>query len=499
MIATSFASGSRNIMAASSSTDRGGRAAPAPLDLTLGDCARMTGGALVAGDPGATVNTYAIDNRTVSGGELFFAIIGPNNDGHRFLEPAAAAGARAAVVSRRPDPAPPGLALIEVPDTTRALQDLAAGVREMIVPLTVVGITGSCGKTSAREISAALLAAHGPVLSSAGNLNNHYGLPLTLLRLGPGHRRAVCELGISTPDEMPRLVEIARPEIGVVLNVNPVHLENFDSLDGIAAEKGKLIDGLGSGAVAVLNADDPLVSAMAPPAGCRSVTFGIEAPADVAAGDVDLLGLGGVDFTLRLEGAAAGRWHSPLPGRHNLANLLAGLAVVRAAGFDPRASRETVASLRPFDMRGTVARLSNGATIYDDSYNANPRAMAAVLEMLGRSETTGRRVAALGDMLELGPGADRAHREVGRLAAEAQFDLLVAVGELAGEMAAGAKDGGMDDDAVHTFGTAAAAGRFLDGRLGPGDLLLVKGSRGVGMEAVVRLVAGDRPEDERTD
>lgn len=486
-------------MATSGSTERGGLSAPAPLDLTLGACTRMTGGALVAGAPGMTVNAYAIDNRAVRGGELFFAIIGPNNDGHRFLGPAAAAGARAAVVSRRPDPAPPGLAIIEVPDTTRALQDLASGVRDMVGPLTVVGITGSCGKTSAREISAALLAAHGPVLASAGNLNNHYGLPLTLLRLGPHHRRAVCEMGISTPDEMPRLVEIARPDVGVVLNVNPVHLKNFDSLAGIAAEKGKLIDGLGPGAVAVLNADDPLVRAMAPPPGCREVTFGLDRPADVAAAEVELSGLGGVDFTLRLDGADTGRWHSPLPGRHNLANLLAALAVVRAAGLDPRASRETVAGLRPFAMRGTVTRLANGVTLYDDSYNANPRAMAAVLEMLGRSETPGRRVAALGEMLELGPGAERAHREVGRLAAAAGFDLLAAVGELAGELAAGAREGGMDDDAVHTFGTAEAAGRFLGRRLGPGDLLLVKGSRGVGMEAVVRLVVSGRPEDERTD
>lgn len=486
-------------MAMNNSTDRGGRPAPVPLELTLGECARMTGGTLVSGEPSRKVNAYAIDSRALHGGELFFAIIGPNNDGHRFLEGAAAAGAGAAVVSRRPDRAPESLALIEVPDTTRALQDLASGVRHRVTPLTVVGITGSCGKTSAKEISAALLAAHGPVLASAGNLNNHYGLPLSLLRLGPGHRRAVCEMGISTPDEMPRLVEIARPDVGVVLNVNPVHLENFDSLAGIAAEKGKLIDGLGPGAVAVLNADDPLVGAMVPPGGCRTVTFGLEGPADVAADNVDLLGLGGVDFTLRLEGAAAGRWHSPLPGRHNLANLLAGLAAVRAAGLDPRASREAVADLRPYDMRGTVSRLANGVILYDDSYNANPRAMAAVLEMLGRSETSGRRVAALGDMLELGPGADRAHREVGRQAAAAGFELLAAVGERSGEMAAGAKDGGMDDETVHTFETAEAAGRFLGDRLEPGDLLLVKGSRGVGMEAVVRLVSADRPEDERTD
>jgi UDP-N-acetylmuramoyl-tripeptide--D-alanyl-D-alanine ligase len=470
-----------------------------PLQLSLGECARIMGGTLSGGVPGDTVSCYSIDTRALRGGELFFAIVGPNHDAHRFLDTAAEAGARALVVSSLPEGAPGAAALIHVPDTTRALQDLAAHVRMLVSPLTVVGITGSCGKTSAREISAALLAGHGPVLSSTGNLNNHYGLPLTLLRLGAEHRRAVCEMGISIPDEMPRLVEIARPDVGVVLNVNPVHLENFPSLDGIAAEKGKLVQGLGPGATAVLNADDPLVAGMTPPAGCRTVTFGVEQTADVAAGDIELRGLDGVRFTLLLDGAAAGRWHSPLAGRHNLYNLLAGLAVVRAAGLDPRSSEEAVAGLRPFSMRGTVTRLDSGITLYDDSYNANPQAMAAVLEMLGHSETAGRRVAALGDMLELGPGAAAAHRQVGRLAAGSGFDLLVAVGDLAGEMAAGAREGGMDDDAVHIFDAADAAGRFLAAGLETGDLLLVKGSRGVGMEAVVRLVTGNRPEDERTD
>ncbi len=236
-----------------------------PLQLTLGDCTRAMGGTLSGGAPGDTVSRYSIDTRSLRGGELFFAIVGPNHDAHRFLGAAEGAGARALVVSSPPRDPAGGAALIHVPDTTRALQDLAAHVRTLVSPLTLVGITGSCGKTSAKEISAALLAGHGPVLSSTGNLNNHYGLPLTLLRLGPEHRRAVCELGISTPDEMPRLVEIARPDVGVVLNVNPVHLENFTSLDGIAAEKGKLVDGLAPGATAVLNADDQLVAGMTPP------------------------------------------------------------------------------------------------------------------------------------------------------------------------------------------------------------------------------------------
>lgn len=484
----------------STGTEKTGRATTGqtPLELTLGDCVGVMGGELVSGEPGDRVSRYSIDSRAIHGGELFFAIVGPNHDAHRFLGAAANAGARALVASRLPGELPGG-AVIRVPDTTRALQDLAAHVRSLVSPLTVVGITGSCGKTSAREISATLLAGHGPVLSSLGNLNNHYGLPLTLLRLGPGHRWAVCEMGISTPDEMPRLTEIARPDVGVVLNVNPVHLENFDSLEGIAAEKKKLVSGLHPGATAVLNADDPLVAGMAPPDGCRTVTFGAERPADVAAGGVEPLGLDGVRFTLLLDGTAAGCWHSPLPGRHNLSNLLAGLAVLRATGLDPRDAEESVSGLRPFSMRGTMTELDNGVTLYDDSYNANPQAMAAVLEMLGHSGTQGRLVAALGDMLELGPSAAEAHRGVGRLAAESGFGLLTAVGAMAGDVAAGAREGGMDDDVIHTFETADAAGRFLATALESGDLLLVKGSRGVGMEAVVRLVTGNRPEDERTD
>jgi len=470
------------------------------LQLTLEECARAMGGDLLAGDPTATVERHSIDTRSIRGGELFFAIVGPNHDAHRFLDTAAEAGARALVVSRPPSQSPPaGTALIRVADTTLALQDLGAFVRHRVSPLTLVGITGSCGKTSAKEISAALLAGHGPVLASLGNLNNHFGLPLTLLRLGPAHHRAVCEMGISTPGEMDRLVEIARPDVGVVLNVNPVHLENFESLAGIAAEKGKLVAGLRPGATAVLNADDPLVATMAPPTGCSTVTFGLEQPADVAAVDVEPLGLEGARFTLQLDGTPAGRWRSPLSGRHNLANLLAGLAVVRAAGLDPCSAEEAVAGLKPFAMRGTVTRLKTGITLYDDSYNANPRAMAAVLEMLGRAEIPGRRVAALGDMLELGPGAAGEHRRVGRLAAEAGFALVAAVGRQAGEVAAGAREAGLAAEAAMTFDTAEDAGRYLRRSLEPGDLLLVKGSRGVGMEAVVRLVSGDRPEDERTD
>jgi len=206
-----------------------------------------------------------------------------------------------------------------------------------------------------------------------------------------------------------------------------------------------------------------------------------------------------VNFTMLISGTAAGRWHSPLPGRHNLYNLLAGLAVMRVAGLDPREAQTAVAGLRPFEMRGTVTRLENGITLYDDSYNANPQAMTAVLEMLGRQQTAGRRVAALGDMLELGPGSPEAHREVGRLAVASGFQLLAAAGAWSGDVAAGAREAGLDDDAVRTFDTADAAGRFLAAELKAGDLLLVKGSRGVGMEAVVRLVTGDRPEDERTD
>jgi UDP-N-acetylmuramoyl-tripeptide--D-alanyl-D-alanine ligase len=452
-----------------------------PTAMTLAAAAAATGARLEGAAAPAAFAGVSIDSRTVAAGELFFAIAGPRFDGHDFVAEAAGRGAAAAVVHRAV--AAPGLPLLVVADTTRALTDLARQARAD-TSATVVAVTGSVGKTTTKDMTAALLARRGPVLKTEGNLNNQYGLPLTLLRLRPQHRYAVLELGMSAAGELRALSALARPQVAVITLVAPVHLEFFASVDEIAAAKAEILEGLAPGGVAVLNADDPRLRRIGEAHPGPVLWFGRDRAHHVSAeswrGTVH-----GMRFDLRVGGESR-EVALPLPGPHFLANFLAAAAVASHLGLGIDAIAEAALDLRPARHRGEVLRLRQGVTLLDDCYNSNPVAVEAAVTALGMA-ARGRRVAVLGDMRELGPSAAELHRDTGR-AVGGTLGLLVAVGELADRLLEGGRQAGLPAAALLAFPDAAAAAAAVPGLLQPGDAVLVKGSRGVKLESVVEAV-----------
>ena len=471
--------------------------------LTLSDAHRGR----VTGD--SEVRGYSIDSRTLDSGDLFFAIVGPRVDGHDYARQAAEKGAAAVVVARGgPGRYPEAPAVLRVDDTTQALQALGGHVRRRR-PLKVVGITGSAGKTTAKEMTGAVLDRRFTTHRSEGNLNNAYGLPLALLRMPDACDAAVLEMGMSYKGEIARLAEIADPDVGVILNVLPVHLEHFSSIAGIAAAKGELFRGLRRDAVAVYNADDARVARLGRAFKGERLAYGITARrADVGADEIVSLGLKGTRFTLR-HGKSRAPVRLGIPGRHHVYNALAAAATGFACGLDASDIAAGLAQVRPAAMRGVLHRRQDGAEILDDSYNSNPAAMERAIELLAETTPRGRRILAAGDMLELGPVSARAHTRIGALAARAGIDLLVAVGPLSQKMAAAASQkrparasasvgGGRRRAAAPTpatqvrhYDTSEEAAAWLAAEVRPGDLVLVKGSRGIRMERVVRALLGD--------
>ena len=418
---------------------------------------------------GATgaVRGYSIDSRTLQPGDLFFAIQGPRHDGHAFVDEAIRRGAAAAVVRSSYRSVGEG-PLFPVDDPASALRALAARARRDWGK-TVIAVTGSSGKTTTKEMIAALLEGFLTMSKSEGNLNNEYGLPLSLLRIRDNADAAVVEIGINHPGELRALADIAAPNIGVVTNVGAAHVGNFDSVDAIAAEKRQLIESLQADGIAVLNADDARVAAFRALHPGRSVTFGIDQEADVRADDLHDLGAEGVRFRV-----CGHPMITALAGRHNVANIVAAMSVARCFGVGADRLQGNVGRLRPVAMRGKICR-SGGVTLIDDCYNANPAAVEAMLEVLRRTSAT-RRIAVLGEMRELGARSRELHRRIGQAVSAAELDYLVAVGGDAAEIAAAAEVPGE----FHDYPQDAA--RALAGRLQPGDALLLKASRGVGLE-----------------
>jgi UDP-N-acetylmuramoyl-tripeptide--D-alanyl-D-alanine ligase len=450
------------------------------LPTTVEDVAEATGGRL-AGSPRAAGRTFtgvSIDSRTLARGELFVAVAGPRFDGHDFIAEAARRGAAAAVVHRDVE-APEGLELVRVADTTRALADLARRARQA-TGVPVVGITGSTGKTTTKEMTAAILATRGPVLKTEGNLNNQYGLPLTLLRLRPEHTAAVLEMGMSAAGELRALSDVARPDVAVITNVAPVHLEFFDSVDAIAAAKAEILEGLAPGGAAVLNGDDPRLRRLGEARRGRTVWFGRDRAFDVSAEAWKGTAFG-MRFDLRVGGGTADV-ALPMGGLHVLSNFLAAAAAAHALGMAPEAMAEAALGMRAARHRGEVVRLAGGITLLDDCYNSNPLAVEAAVATLAMAGGR-RRVAVLGDMLELGPSAGELHRKTGERIA-GKVDALVAVGPLSVHFLEGAASGAT----LAHFQDAAAAAAAVAGLVRAGDAVLVKGSRGLRLEAVVEAL-----------
>jgi UDP-N-acetylmuramoyl-tripeptide--D-alanyl-D-alanine ligase len=450
-------------------------------------------GQLMTGAPGAFWSGAAIDSRQVRGGDLFFALRGARADGHRFVGDAIARGAVAAVIERaRSGEVDRSAPRIEVLDPFTALHDITRHVRAR-VPRRLVGVTGSAGKTTTKELLAAMLQRRYRAAASPGNLNNLYGFPVALLGIPDSTEWMVAEMGMSEPGELGRLSELARPDAVILTNVRPVHLEFFGTLERLAEAKAEIFAGLAAGGTVIANASDPEVvrvtlrhlAARGGEAAWYSLTDPIPDGRAVTLRVRDLecpaAGMTGSRFTLVAVGAGeAVRVRLPLVGRHNVENFLAAATAAFRFGVPLVEIADAVAQAAPAAMRG-VLREAGEARVYDDSYNSNPDAVNRVLEAVAELEAE-RRWAILGDMLELGPEAPRFHREAGRRAARLGFGPVVGVGELAREIVAGAAEEGA---ATAWFATAAQAAEFASSELRAGDLLLVKGSRGVGLELVV--------------
>jgi UDP-N-acetylmuramoyl-tripeptide--D-alanyl-D-alanine ligase len=446
------------------------------------------GGTLLAGDPGTPLPEVSIDSRSLVPGALFVALRGPRFDGHAFVADARARGAAGVVISEDPGALmAAGIVVIRVPDSLRGLQQAAQAVRRR-AGTRLVAITGSAGKTTTKDITATLLAPHLTTFRAHGNLNNHIGLPLSLFQLRTQPDIGVVELGMSGFGEIRRLVEIAEPQTRVWTNVGSAHLGHFRSVEEIARAKAEILEGADGGTLLVANAADRRVMAHAAGFPGRTVTFGVGVRADVAIGQPESLGQDGMRAVLSTaDGEAAFR--TPLLGEANLANIAAATAVALDCGVPFHDVVSVLETLTPSRGRGEVIVTSSGWTVIDDAYNSSPEALRRALQTL--AEVKGRRVALLGEMLELGVSSDALHAECGRAAATAGLSLLVTVGGAPAEaMAAAAVEAGLPSSTVrHERSSATLAGRVRE-IVRPGDVVLVKGSRGIGMDRVVAALTG---------
>jgi UDP-N-acetylmuramoyl-tripeptide--D-alanyl-D-alanine ligase len=451
------------------------------IRMSLGEAAAIVGGQLTGDDRG--FEGVSTDSRTLEPGQLFCALKGERFDGHDSLPEAAGRSAAGAVVTRRMDAT---LACIQVPDTRRALGDLARAWR-LRHHCPVIGVTGSNGKTTTKEMTAAILRQRGPTLATEGNLNNHIGLPLTLFGLSAEHEAAVIEMGANAMNDIAELADIARPDIGIVTMCGPAHLQGFGSVENVALAKGRLFEGIAPEGVAVLNADDPYRDFWLAMCGQRKVLrFGLSAGADYTADAITQGAPGeGVRFDLICpQGKVA--VHLPLDGVHNVRNALAATAASVAAGATLSEVASGLAGMHAVRGRLAVRRGLGGSRVIDDSYNANPASLLAALQVLGRAE--GRRWLVLGDMGELGSEAKAIHRAAGRQALELGVTRLLAVGELTRESVAEFGSG-----AEH-FKDVTPLTECLAKDLAQDVTVLVKGSRFMQMERVVAgLVAEDMP------
>jgi len=453
--------------------------------LSIDEIIQATGGTLI-GSGGKMVSGVSTDSRSVVAGQLFVALKGDRFDGHEFIETALAKGVRTflvaadSIAARAPAE---NASYIAVTETLRALGDLAAGYRRKFsIPL--IGITGSNGKTTTKEMLATILGQTGPGLKTSGNLNNLIGLPLMLLRMTGRDRWAVLEMGMSEPGEIDRLAEIAEPGVGIITNAFTAHLASMGSVEAVAKAKGELFQRLKTGGVAVYNADDPLISRLPTAAGVSRLSFGLRG-AEVSSEGIKTLGLEGVRFTLRLpDGEIPVKMRAF--GQHNIYNALAAAAAAHAIGLDHQTIRAGLEEFTPYDKRFHVEQVGD-IVLIDDSYNANPASIAAALVTLKDIRQQNRAIAVLGDMLELGSGAPAAHREVGLLAATC-VERLYVMGEYAETVAAGAVDGGMGADHIYVAGSHGEIVEDLRRKVTKGDNILVKGSRGMHMEKVAEAI-----------
>jgi len=465
------------------------------LRLTLAWVAEAVGGQVLSGRPLDAIGEVVSDTRTLRTGDFFVALRGPRFDAHHFVAEAFQKGAGGALVERGSVSAEQSSAggvggVVAVDDTTTALQDLAHAVRKAS-GTRVVAITGSAGKTTTKEAIAEFLIGRGRVVRNKGNLNNHIGLPLSLLQLRARPDVAVMELGMNHAGEISTLVAIAEPDTRVWTNVGDAHMGFFASPDGIADAKAEILEGSSPDTVLVCNADDARVAARVGAFAGRTLTFGISAPATVRACDVEYLGIDGTSARM-VTPAGERQIRTPLIGRGNLANVLAAATVALDLGTPIDDVVAAAARLKPADRRGAVRHLRAGTVLIDDSYNSSPAALAAALEVVAVEARASRKVAVIGEMLELGEHAEALHRRSGAVAAAAGLQLLFAIGgEPARVLADAAIEAGMPASAVSWIDDSESAAPAIAAAVRPGDLVLVKGSRGVRTDVVADRIAAE--------
>jgi UDP-N-acetylmuramoyl-tripeptide--D-alanyl-D-alanine ligase len=475
--------------------------------LNFKELASMTGGTLIQGG-GVETSSVVIDSREVKPDSVFFAIQGERLDGHDFLAQALET-ARGAVVSRVPENVDPSKGIVRVDDTTVALQRLARSIRERY-DFTLIAITGSAGKTTTKEMIATLVATERRTFKSWGNFNNQIGNPLCVDNVPDDTQVVVSEMGMNHKGEIAQMAGNLRPDVGVYTNIGPVHIEFFGTVEKIAEAKRELLENVKAGGMIVINADSAQVMRISEGFAGRKVTYGIDHDADYRAIDIRERGLLGTSFTLvesvapailpaevsresagRIAGAtqlsreATHDFDLSLPGRHNLENLLAAVATARAVGISWEGIARGVHDLKPAYHRGVVVQV-NGATIYDDTYNSNPYALASALELLRQAEAS-RRVAVIGDMLELGEKELDYHRDAGR-AIPKEVEVVIGVGKRSTALLEGAREAGFGGASLHHFDDAQRAGEFLRAFIQRGDLVLLKASRGVGLDKAVAML-----------
>ncbi len=458
------------------------------MDLDIADIVSATGGTLLAGGISARVRDAVIDSRAAGPGSLFVPLRGTRHDGHSFIEGAFTQGASAVLTERRGEirmERCPG-ALIGVESTLRALGDIAAFWRRRF-RLPVIGITGSNGKTTTKEMIAAIIGRSRSCLKNEGNFNNLIGLPLSVLKLGAGHKAAVLEMGMSEPGEIRRLAEIAAPTIGVITNVGPCHLEQLGSLEAVAAAKGELFEALGPDDIAIVNGDDDRVRALGSATRARVITFGL------GAGDVHAAGIrpgdaAGTVFDLHI-GSACVSVRLDMDGAHFVGNALAAAAAAHAAGIGIDDIAAGLGASGP--VAGRMQRLTlGGLEIINDAYNANPVSVRAALAALAGARRGGRAIAVLGDMLELGERAALYHREIGACAAGLDIDVLFVLGTFAGDVCEGARSAGLPGSRIRACASLDGLAAALADAARPGDVVLLKASRRMQLEKVLDLLPG---------
>ena len=450
------------------------------------------GGTLGAGDPGARFSGVSTDSRTVGEGQLFVALKGARFDGHRFMDGAVERGAAGVVIEpghALSDRAGRGTVVITVHDTLRALGDLAAWWR-LRHTATVVAVTGSAGKTTTKELTAAALSKGGGTLKTPGNFNNLIGVPLTVLRMDATHRNAVVEMGMNMRGEIARLTEIVDPLVGIITNVGMVHMEGLGSLRAVAEAKWELVETMDPGATVIINGDDRLLAEMARTRAGRVTTFGMGAGNHVRAEAVTARGIEGVSFDL-CSGGVRRRVRLHLPGVQNAYNALAAAAAAFAVREPAEHIVEGLERFRGLKGRFMITTLPCGSTLVDDTYNSNPSALRAALDTLGAGVGPGSRIlVGLGEMLELGAVSSSAHREAGRMVAGIGAHLFLAMGPHAGDMIAGARESGMPASRAFTVEDHEEMAAGFKGVTAPGDVVFLKGSRGMALERVAERLLG---------